>query len=59
MLLKSLYYRKALKPLVPKYILQCRTCQQRNRHIVEYTNLHFHVQTTTMQFILMDLIGEF
>ena len=37
----------------------CYQCQRRNRQVVKYTTLHFDVATFTMQFISMDLIGEF
>ena len=37
----------------------CYQCQRRNRQIVKYTTLHFDVATFPMQFISMDLIGEF
>ena len=34
-------------------------CQRRNRQVVKYVTLHFNVATFKMQFISMDLIGEF
>ena len=42
-----------------KYIKRCYQCQRRNRQIVKYGKLHFDVATFPMQFISMDLIGEF
>ena len=37
----------------------CYQCQRRNRQVVKYAALHFDVATFPMQFISMDLIGEF
>ena len=59
MLLKRLYYWKGLKPSVTKHIQRCYHCQRRNKQVVKYTTLHFDVATFPMQFISMDLIGEF
>ena len=58
-LLKRLYYWKGLKPSVEKHIKMCYQCQRRNKQIVKYATLHFDVATFPMQFISMDLIGEF
>ena len=58
-LLKRLYYWKGLKPSVEKHIKMCYQCQRRNRQVVKYATLHFDVATFPMQFISMDLIGEF
>ena len=54
-LLKRQYYWKGLKLSVEKHI----QCQRRNRQVVKYAKLHFDVATFPMQFISMDLIGEF
>ena len=59
MLLKRLYYWKGLKPSVVKHIQRCYHCQRRNKQVVKYATLHFNVATFPMQFISMDLIGEF
>ena len=59
MLLKRLYYWKGLKPSVVKHIQRCYQCQRRNKQVVKYATLHFDVATFPMQFISMDLIGEF
>ena len=58
-LLKRLYYWKGLKPCVTKHIQGCYQCQRRNKQVVKYATLHFDVATFPMQFISMDLIGEF
>ena len=59
MLLKRLYYWKGLKPSVVHHIQRCYHCQRRNKQVVKYTTLHFDVTTFPMQFMSMDLIGEF
>ena len=56
---KRLYYWKGLKPSVEKHIKRCPQCQRRNKQVVKYAKLHFDVATFPMQFISMDLIGEF
>ena len=58
-LLKRLYYWKGFKPSVAKHIKMCYQCQRRNRQVIKYATLHFDVATFPMQFISMDLIGEF
>ena len=58
-LLKRLYYWKGLKLSVEKHIKRCYQCQRRNRQVVKYATLHFDVAIFPMQFISMDLIGEF
>ena len=58
-LLKRLYYWKGLKPSVAKHIKMHYHCQRRNKQVVKYATLHFHMATCPMQFISMDLIGEF
>ena len=58
-LIKRLYYWKGLKPSVEKHVKRCYQCQRRNRQVVKYAKLHFDVATFPMQFISMDLIGEF
>ena len=58
-LLKRLYYWKGLKPSVEKHIKMCYQCQRRNKHVIKYATSHFDVATFPMQFISMDLIGEF
>ena len=58
-ILKRLYYWKGLKPSVEKHIKTCYQCHRRNKQVVKYAALHFDVATLPMQFISMDLIGEF
>ena len=59
MLLKRLYYWKGLNPSVVRHIQRCYHCQRWNKQVVKYATLHFDVATFPMQFISMDLIGEF
>ena len=59
MLLKRLYYWKGLKPSIVHHIQRCYHCQRRHKQVVKYATLHFDVATFPMQFISMDLIGEF
>ena len=58
-LLKRLHYWKGLKPSVEKHVKRCYQCKRRNKQVVKYAKLHFDVATFPMQFISMDLIGEF
>ena len=58
-LLKRLYYWKGLQQSVEKHIKMCYQCQRRNRQVIKYATLHFDMATFPMQFISMDLIGEF
>ena len=58
-LLKRLYYWKGLRPSVEKHIKRYYQCQRSNRQVVKYATFHFDVATFPMQFISMDLIGEF
>ena len=58
-MLKRLFYWIDLKPSVEKHIKTCYQCQRRNKQVVKYATLHFDVATFPMQFISMDLIGEF
>ena len=59
MLLRRLYFWKGMKPQVFKYVKQCRVCQHRNSQAVKYVKGHFNVPKTPINFISMDLIGEF
>ena len=58
-LLKRLYNWKGLKPSVEKHIKRCYQCQRRNKQVVKCAKLHFDIATFPVQFISMDLIGEF
>ena len=58
-MLKRLYFWKGMKVLVTKHVKNCAVCQKRNPKVVPYAKLHFDAATFPMEFISMDLIGEF
>ena len=58
-ILKRLYYWNGLKPSIEKHTKMCYQCQRRNKQVVKYATLHFDIATFTMQFISIDLLGEF
>ena len=45
--------------MLSKHIKMCYQYQRRNKQVVKCATLHFDVGTFPMQFISMDLIGEF
>ena len=58
-MVRRLYFWKGLKSSITKYIKNCNICQKRNLQIVPYAKLPFDAATLPMEFISMDLIGEF
>ena len=58
-IIRCLYYWKGMKASIVKYIRNCYKCQQRNRQVIKYQKLHFNTASFPMDFISMDLIGEF
>ena len=58
-LVKRMFYWKGLKKDTENYVKTCQVCQQYNVQSVRYTPGHFEVPETPMDFISMDLIGEF
>ena len=48
-----------MKVSVTKHMKNCAVCQKRNPQVVPYAKLHFVTATFPMEFISMDLIGEF
>ena len=58
-MLKRLYYWKGIKVSITKHVKNCAVCQKRNLQVVPYAKLHFDTATFPMEFISMDLIGEF
>ena len=58
LLLKRLYYWKGLNPVLLNTYRDAITVR-RNKQVVKYATLYFDVATFPMQFISMDLIGEF
>ena len=59
MLLKRLYYWKGMKTDINVYVKQCKLCQRQNIVPVKYSQGHFSAPMTPMEFISMDLIGDF
>ena len=59
MLLKRTYYWKGMKTDVSNYVKQCKLCQKQNILPVKYVSGHFSVPMAPMEFISMDLIGDF
>ena len=58
-LVKRMFYWKGLKKDTENYVKTCHTCQQYNIQSVRYTPGHFEIPEAPMDFISMDLIGEF
>ena len=48
-----------MKVSVTKHVKNCAVCQKCNPQVVPYAKLHFDTATFPMEFISMDLIGEF
>ena len=58
-MLKRLFFWKGMKVSVTKHVKNCAVCQKCNPQVVPYAKLHFDTATFPMEFISMDLIGEF
>ena len=58
-ILKRLYYWKGMKNMVKRYVKQCQQCRLHNVTAARYAKHHFEVPSAPMDFICMDLIGEF
>ena len=59
MLLKRTYYWKGMKTDVSNYVKQCKLCQKQNILPVKYVLGYFSAPMAPMEFISMDLIGDF
>ena len=59
MLLKRTYYWKGMKTDISNYVKQCKLCQKQNILPVKYVPGHFSAPMAPMEFISMDLIGDF
>ena len=59
MLLRRNYFWKGMKPQVYKYVNMSKKYQACNAQVVKYQKGHFDVPKAPMDFISMDLIGEF
>ena len=58
-LLKCMYHWKGMKCAVQSHCTRCMTCAKHNIKIQQLQKEHFKVQPQPMEFISMDLIGEF
>ena len=57
--MKILYYWKGMKRHIQLYCRRCRTCARHNIQTQELQKEHFSAPPQPMEFIAMDLIGEF
>ena len=57
--LKYTYHWKGMKPVIQKHCTRCITCAKHNIKVQQLKNEHFKVPPQPMEFIAMDLIGEF
>ena len=57
--LKNRYYWKGMKKSVHQYCTNCQVCTKHNIKTQQLKNEHFSSQPQPMEFIEMDLIGEF
>ena len=57
--LQTVYYWKGMKRQIQLHCRRCRTCARHNVTAQEFNKEHFSVPAQSMEFIVMDLIGEF
>ena len=57
--LQTVYYWKGLKRQIQLHCRRCRTCTRHNVIAQEFSKEHFSAPAQPMEFIAMDLIGEF
>ena len=57
--LQTVYYWKGMKRQIQLHCRRCRTCARHNVTAQEFNKEHFSVPSQPMEFIAMDLIGEF
>ena len=57
--LKTLYHWKGMKRQIQLHCRRCRTCARHNIQTQELQKEHFSTPPQPMEFIAMDLIGEF
>ena len=57
--LRNLFYWKGMKKSVHKHCTNCQTCAKHNVKVQQMKNEHFSAPPQPMEFIAMDLIGEF
>ena len=59
MILRRNYYWRGLRPDVTRYVKRCKLCRQHNIASPKYNKGTFQVPGAPMDFISMDLVGEF
>ena len=59
MILRRSYYWKGMKSFIATYVKRCDLCQQHNATATRYMKGAFEIPKAPMDFISMDLIGEF
>ena len=57
--LQTVYYWKGMKRQIQLHCRRCRTCARHNVVAQEFSKEHFSTPAQPMEFIAMDLIGEF
>ena len=57
--LKQLYHWKGMKKTIQRHCTACSTCAKHNIKVQQIQKEHFKVPPQPMEFIAMDLIGEF
>ena len=57
--LQTVYYWKGMKRQIQLHCRRCRTCARHNVTAQEFNKEHFSAPAQPMEFIAMDLIGEF
>ena len=57
--IRRLYYWKGMKKQIRSHCSQCITCAKFNTKAQEFVKKHFTSPLQPMEFISMDLIGEF
>ena len=57
--LQTVYYWKGMKRQIHLHCRRCRTCARHNVIAQEFSKEHFSAPAQPMEFIAMDLIGEF
>ena len=57
--LKQSYHWKGMKKTIQRHCNACSTCAKHNIKVQQIQKEHFKVPPQSMEFIAMDLIGEF
>ena len=57
--LRNLFYWKGMNKSVHKHCTNCQTCAKHNAKVQQMKKEHFSTPPQPMEFIAMDLIGEF